>query len=153
VTTVLDALALTGSEAVLDLYAGGGLFGAFAAARSRLVTLVESYPPAATDADENTADWDNIDLIEGAVEDVLDALDEPYDAAIVDPPASGLSTAALDALVDQSPPRLVYVSSDPATLARDAKRLGDGGYRLLYVQPLDLAPQTYYIDAVAVFSR
>ncbi len=153
VGVVLDALRLTGHEAVLDLYAGVGLFGAFAAQDAGLVTLVESYPPAATDADENLAEFDHVDVIEGAVEDVLDMLEERYDAAVLDPPSAGLSTDALDALGELAVPRLVYVSSDPATLARDAKRLVGQGYTLRTVQPVDLAPQTYYVDAVAVFER
>lgn len=153
VTVVMDALDLRGGEAVLDLYAGSGIYSAFIAPRVRRVTLVESFPPAATDADENLADLDNVDIIEGAVEDVLDALDGQYDAAVVDPPASGLTTGVLDALAARHVPRVVYVSSDPATLARDGKRLAAQGYRLLYAQPLDLAPQTYFIDTVAVFER
>jgi 23S rRNA (uracil1939-C5)-methyltransferase len=129
------------------------LFTAFIAAHVRLVTLVESYPPAVTDADENLKDFDNVDLIEGAVEDVLPSLEDAYDAAIVDPPPTGLSLEALDALIECDVPKLVYVSSDPATLARDAARLIKKGYRLTRVQPLDLSPQTYYVDAVAVFER
>ncbi len=85
--------------------------------------------------------------------DVLDALDDRYDAAVIDPPSDGLSGDALDALVDLDVPRLVYVSSDPATLARDGKRLAAKGYRLNYAQPIDLAPQTYFIDTIGVFER
>ncbi|HLV33863.1 MAG TPA: class I SAM-dependent RNA methyltransferase, partial [Spirillospora sp.] len=62
----------------------------------------------------------------------------------------GLSAAVIDTLAAMQIQRLVYVSSDPATLARDAKRLSRQGYRLGRVQPIDLAPQTYYIDSVAV---
>jgi 23S rRNA (uracil1939-C5)-methyltransferase len=153
VNLVLDALQLTGAENVLDLYAGVGLFTPFVAQRAQLVTLVESYPPAVTDADDNLADMDNVDIIEGSVEDVLPELDDSYHAAIVDPPNDGLSVEAVDLLGESTLPRLVYVSSDPATLARDGKRLAQHGYRLAYVQPLDLAPQTYYIDSVAVFER
>lgn len=153
VSAVMDALDLGDNPAVLDLYAGVGLFAAFIAPRARLVTLVESYPPAATDADENLADFDNVDIFEGAVEDVLDALEDRYDAAVLDPPPDGLSRAALDGLLDLDVPRLVYVSADPSTLARDGKRLAAAGYRLLYIQPVDLAPQTFMVDAVAVFER
>jgi 23S rRNA (uracil1939-C5)-methyltransferase len=138
---------------VLDLYAGVGLFGAFVAQNAALVTLVESYPPAATDADENLGDLDNVDIIEGTVEEALDNLDERYDAALLDPPHTGLSIETVDALAELAIPRLVYVSGDPATLARDTKRLAKQGYRLERVQPLDLAPQTYYIDTAALFVR
>jgi 23S rRNA (uracil1939-C5)-methyltransferase len=84
---------------------------------------------------------------------VLEALEEHYDAAVLDPPGDGLSTDALDSLAALDIARLVYVSSDPATLARDGKRLAAVGYRLAYAQPIDLSPQTYYIDTVAVFKR
>lgn len=153
VETVMAGLELAGVEAVLDLYAGVGVFSAAAARLAGRVTLVESYPPAVTDADVNLAAYDHVDIIEGAVEDVLGALDIRYDAVIVDPPPAGLSGAALDGLAALGAPRLVYVSSDPASLARDAARLARTGYALAYVQPLDLAPQTFYIDAAAVFHR
>lgn len=150
VSIVVDALELTGGAAVLDLYGGVGLFSAFVADRAGLVTLIDSYPPAVTDAESNLADFEHVDLIEGAVEDVLSELDEPYDAAVLDPPREGLSAEVIDTLAAMQIQRLVYVSSDPATLARDAKRLSRQGYRLGRVQPIDLAPQTYYLDSVAV---
>lgn len=153
VRTVLEALDLHGGETLLDLYGGVGVFSAFAAEQADLVTLVESFPPAATDADENLTAFENVDILEGSVEDVIDDLDEYYDVAIVDPPSEGLSTAVVDALAARGIPRLVYVSSDAATLARDAKRLVNQGYQLRYVQPLDLAPQTYYVDAVAILEK
>jgi 23S rRNA (uracil1939-C5)-methyltransferase len=153
VTLVSDAISLTGDETVLDLYAGVGLFTAFLAERASLVTLVESYPPAVTDAEDNLTERDNADIIEGAVEDVLPELNEPYQAAVVDPPPEGLSVEAIDLLGESSISQLAYVSGDPATLARDGKRLAQHGYRLVYVQPIDLAPQTYYIDSVALFQR
>lgn len=153
VEAVMGALDLKGNEAVLDLYAGVGLFSAFIAPHARLVTLVESYPPAVNDADENLADVENLDVIEGAVEDVLASLEEHYEAAVIDPAGEGLSVDAIDGLIERKIPRLVYVSSDPATLGRDGKRLGAAGYQLVYAQPLDLSPQTYYVDSVAVFER
>jgi 23S rRNA (uracil1939-C5)-methyltransferase len=153
VSIVQDGLDLIGGEAILDLYGGVGVYSAFIAGRVGLVTLVESYPPAATDAEENLAEFENVDIVEGSVEDVLPELDERYDVAIIDPPGEGMTTDALDALVSMKIPRLVYVSSDPATLARDAKRLAAQGYQLLSVQPVDLAPQTYFIDTVAVLER
>jgi 23S rRNA (uracil1939-C5)-methyltransferase len=153
VNTVLEFLNPRPEDVVLDLYGGVGLYAAFVGERARLVTLVEQYPPAATDAEENLTDLDNVDIIEGAVEDVLDSLSESYDAVIVDPPPAGMSAAAFDGLLGLQIPRLIYVSSDPATLARDARRLVEAGYELRYVQPIDFAPQTYYIDAVALFEH
>ncbi|MBI5959797.1 MAG: class I SAM-dependent RNA methyltransferase [Chloroflexi bacterium] len=151
VDLALQKLDLQGSESVLDLYAGVGLFTAFLAERAALVTSVESYPPAVTDADENLAEFDNVDLIEGNVEDVLEELEERYDAAVIDPPRTGLERAALDALITLEPDRIVYVSCEPATLARDAKRLLSRGYRLVDVTPVDMFPQTFHIECVAYF--
>jgi 23S rRNA (uracil1939-C5)-methyltransferase len=148
VTAMLD---LKDGEAVLDLFAGVGVFSAFIAGQASLVTLVESYPPAATDADFNLEDFENVDVIEGSVEEVLPELTEAYHAVIVDPPSEGLSIEAIDALARLKIPVLIYVSGDPATLARDAKRLVAQGYRLDRVQPIDLSPQTYFIDSVCKF--
>lgn len=147
---VRSMLALTGSEIVLDLYSGTGFFAALIAQDAVQVVTVDSYPPAVLDALNNLAGDDRVTVLEGTVEDLLPRLDVEFDAAIVDPPAEGLSLEAVDALAERRIPRLVYVSSDPATLARDAQRLTAHGYRLAQVQPLDLNPQTYYIDAVAL---
>jgi 23S rRNA (uracil1939-C5)-methyltransferase len=153
VDLVLDELALSGHETVLDLYAGVGLFTAFLAERASLVTSVESYPPAVTDADANLADLDNVDLIEGTVEDVLPELEEVYDSAVLDPPRTGVERHALDALAALAPRTLIYVSCEPSTLARDAKRLVQKGYHLVDVTPVDMFPQTYHIECVAHFTH
>jgi 23S rRNA (uracil1939-C5)-methyltransferase len=156
VDLVLERLDLKGGETVLDLYAGVGLFTAFIAERAALVTSVESYPPAVTDADENLADFDNVDLIEGSVEDVLPDLVgafELLDAVVVDPPRTGLDSGALEEILALNPKKIVYVSCDPATLARDAKALGKAGYRLREVLPIDMFPQTFHIEAVAWFTH
>lgn len=156
VATVMRMAQLQGSERVLDLYTGVGVFSAFLAGEARLVTLVESYPPAANDADANLTPFGNVDVIEGAAETVLaDMIAEEanYDVALVDPPASGLSEDVLKRINALGVGRLVYVSGNPAALARDSLQLVELGYRLRAIQPIDLAPQTYYIDAVALFER
>lgn len=156
VACVIAQLPVEGS--VLDLYGGAGLFSAFVAPQiadweDRIVTLVESYPPAATDAEFNLQDYDNVDIIEGLVEDVLSMLDDAdtiYHCAILDPPSEGLPVDVIDLLAEQAIPRLIYVADDPATLARDAQRLVKKGYQLGAVYPFDLEPHTYYVTAVAV---
>ena len=146
--------AVSGASAVLDLYSGVGLFGAFIAEQADYVTVVESYPPAATDADLNTAEFDHLDVIEGTVEEVLEAAEDQFDTAVIDPPPDGLSVEAIDGLAALKRLRtLVYVSNDVATFARDGKRLRKHGFALDYVQPLDLAPQTYYTEIVGRFVR
>ena len=136
---------------MLDAYCGAGLFTAHLAERAELVVGVELDPAAAADLLENTASLDNVEVIEGPVEAVLPDLEVPLDAAVVDPPRVGVDRFALDALVARRPGRLVYVSCDPATLARDAKRLTRAGYRLVEVQPVDMFPQTYHVESVALF--
>lgn len=148
---VTGMLNLKGDEAVLDLYGGVGFFSAFIADHAALVTLVESYPPAASDADLNLADFENVDVIEGSAEDVFAELDRDYQAVIVDPPSEGLSITMIDAFGAHKVSILIYVSGDPATLARDAKRLAAHGYQIDLIQPIDLSPQTYFIDSVCRF--
>ncbi|HEY67383.1 MAG TPA: 23S rRNA (uracil(1939)-C(5))-methyltransferase RlmD [Thermoflexia bacterium] len=151
VRLVTEYLDLQGNETVLDAYCGVGLFTVHLAERAGLVISVELAPAAVTDLLENTAEFDNVEVIEGPVEAVLPNLDVPLNAAVVDPPRAGVDRFALDALVERRPARIVYVSCDPATLARDAKRLTAAGYRLVEVQPVDMFPQTYHIESVSLF--
>ena len=153
VEQVLERLALDGDENVLDLYSGVGLFTAFVAERAGLVISVESYPPAVTDAEVNLAEFQNVDLVEGPVEAVLADLEGPVDAVVLDPPRAGLDVAVVDALARLAPQIIVYVSCDPASFARDAKRLTRQGFALKDVQPVDLFPQTYHIESVATLTR
>lgn len=146
---VLQGLALTGGEVILDLYGGFGLFSAAVAPDAAHVTLVDSYPPAAEDARVNLADFQHVSVIEDTVESVLERWAGALDRVILDPPTDGLSLIVVDAMEMLKPARIVYVSSDPATLARDAKRLARYGYRLASLQAIDLSPQTYFIDCVA----
>ena len=92
-------------------------------------------------------------LHQAMAEDVLPGLDLRPDLALVDPPRAGLDRAVIDALVRLGPQRLIYVSCDPSTLARDASRLIAHGYRLEQVTPFDLFPQTYHIESVTLFRR
>ncbi len=142
-------------DTVLDGYCGVGLFSLPLAERTGLVVAVETDPGATEDLILNMGDLDNIDVIQGPVEVVLPDLAEPLDGAVVDPPRSGVAVEVVDALVDEEkgPARLVYVSCDPATLARDVRRLMRGGYRLVEVQPVDLFPQTYHVETVALMER
>ena len=75
------------------------------------------------------------------------------EAVILDPPRAGLDKRVIDALVTAQPNNIVYISCDPSTLARDAKRLITGGYQLKQVTPFDLFPQTYHIESISLFTR
>lgn len=150
--TVMDYLDPQGGEVLLDAYCGVGTFGLLLAPRVGEVIGVEESPQALADADHNAGDLENVTLIEGAVEDVLPQL-ERVDLAILDPPRQGVAAQALDALVRLGPRKIVYVSCNPATLARDVGRLAEVGYRLAEVQPIDMFPQTYHIESVALLAK
>ncbi len=152
VAQVLEGLALRSGETVLDLYCGVGLFSAFMAPAAGRVIGVEAYAPAVSDAAENLDEFDNVEIYAAPAEEVLPGLDVGVQAAVLDPPRAGCAPEVLAALLRLRPARLVYVSCDPATLARDAQRLMAGGYQLDWVQPLDLFPQTYHVECVARFS-
>ena len=153
VDLVLERLNLRGTENILDLYSGVGLFTAFLAKQAKHVSGIELFAPAVEDASVNLSEYENIDLYVGKIESILTRLTDHYTAAVVDPPRAGMDAPALDALITVQPSQIVYVSCDPATLARDAKRLSAAGYSLRDVQPVDMFPQTYHIECVAHFTR
>jgi 23S rRNA (uracil1939-C5)-methyltransferase len=156
VERVLDDLALSGAERVLDAYCGVGLFSAFIAPRCAQLIGVELSGSACDDFAANLDEFDNVTLYEGAVEDVLPELvagGARFERVVLDPPRTGCDAAALRALAAAEPARIVYVSCDAATLARDVKRLGALGYQLVEALPVDLFPQTYHVEVVAVLMR
>ena len=138
---------------VVDIYCGVGLFSAFLAERSEAVIGVEASASACEDFTYNLNEFDNVELYEDLAERVLPALDLQAEAAIVDPPRAGLKRAVLDAITRMSPARLIYVSCNPSTLARDARLLSAQGYHLLQATPFDLFPQTHHIESISVFNR
>jgi len=141
---------------VVDLYAGGGLFGlAVAAAGADRVTLVESDPVSGADLQINAEPFRQRARVErSSVEDFLARhRASSAETVIVDPPRSGLSRDAAAGILALKPARLVYVSCDVATLARDTRTLLDGGYVLDTLTALDLFPNTAHVETVTVFTR
>jgi 23S rRNA (uracil1939-C5)-methyltransferase len=155
VALVSDYLEPAGDETLVDLYCGVGLFGLALAPRVDRVVGVEADPSAAADFRHNAQGLDQVDLIESKVQAALSRMQETARGSllVLDPPRSGAGKQVVDGITQAKPHRIAYVSCDPATLARDARRLTDAGYRLQQVQPVDLFPQTYHIESVALFTR
>jgi 23S rRNA (uracil1939-C5)-methyltransferase len=151
---VLDRLQAQPEDVVLDAYCGVGAFTALIAPRVRRVVGVEESPAAIADARRNTPDLENTRFIAAKVEAAVSSLEEDrLDAVVLDPARVGCAPPVLHALLDARPRRVVYVSCDPATLARDLRALVDGGYRIESVEPIDMFPQTYHIESVTTLTR
>jgi len=152
VAAVADAVPDEGE--VLDLYAGVGLFSVPLAAMGHLeVTAVEGDRASGADLRENArAHAPRVKPHISGVEDYLAARRGAPETVIVDPPRTGMSKDAMDRLARLRAPRIVYVSCDPPTLARDARRLLDSGYRLISLRAFDLFPNTPHVESVAIFS-
>jgi 23S rRNA (uracil1939-C5)-methyltransferase len=155
---VLEAAALTGEETVVDLYAGTGAISLLLARRSRRVYGIELAPAAVADAVRNAEvnAITNCTFVAGEVRFALPELISrgvTADVAVCDPPRAGFHPKALAALITLAPARIVYVSCNPATLARDVGELVLGGYRLEWVQPVDMFPHTPHIEVVAHLVR
>ncbi len=135
----------------LDVYCGAGLFSAFLAPKVERLVGIELSPEACADFAVNLDEFDHVELYQGLAEQILPALKIQAGLVVVDPPRSGLERPALEALLRLGAPLLIYVSCDPATLARDTRRLLEGGYRLRQITPFDMFPQTYAIESISVF--
>lgn len=155
---VVESTGLTGTETVLDLYSGTGAISLLLARRARWVYGVELAQAAVDDAGANaTANGiTNCTFVSGEVRFVLPALiakGVTAEVVVADPPRAGFHPKALHALITLGARRIVYVSCNPTTLARDLGELVRGGYRLEWVQPVDMFPHTPHIEAVARLER
>ena len=150
---VEHVLSLIEAAPILDLYAGVGLFSVTAAAAARgHVTAVEGDRSSASDLKRNAHHRD-ISVRVDAVENFLARSTDRFASVIVDPPRTGLSKEAIAGIVKLQSPRLVYVSCDIATLARDARVLLDAGYRIEKLRAFDLFPNTAHVETVISFAR
>lgn len=149
---VAEWAALQGDEEVLDLYAGTGAISLFLARRARRVTGIELLPAAVADAERNARrnGIDNCRFVAADAQAFLRAGGGEPHLVIADPPRAGLHPGVVQSLLALRPPRLLYVSCNPTTLARDLQLLCRGGaYTLLEVQGLDMFPHTYHVETVA----
>ncbi|WP_102706597.1 23S rRNA (uracil(1939)-C(5))-methyltransferase RlmD [Terribacillus saccharophilus] len=145
---------LSGNETVIDAYSGIGTISLFLAQKAKKVYGVEIVPQAVSDAKMNAKlnHMDNAEFYVGKAEEVM-----PWwkgqglnpDVIVVDPPRKGCDEDLLQAMIDMKPKRIVYVSCNPSTLARDLRYLEDGGFETKQVQPVDMFPQTGHIECVA----
>jgi 23S rRNA (uracil1939-C5)-methyltransferase len=138
---------------ILDVYCGVGLFSAFLAPGCKRLIGIEVSPSACDDFLLNLDEFDHVELYESTAELAISHLEGPVDVLLVDPPRAGLDKHVLDGILKLQPPTVVYISCDPATLARDAARLISGGYQLVDVTPFDMFPQTYHIESIALFKQ
>ncbi len=145
---------------VVDAYCGVGTFALLLARHVGKVIAIEESASAIRDAQWNLRDVVNVEILKGKVEDVLPTLAMPLDGLVIDPPRAGCQQVVLDALLQHPVARVVYVSCDPSTLARDLNILchssrssGQPAYHLLSVQPLDMFPQTAHIECITTLER
>ncbi|MFT9848836.1 23S rRNA (uracil(1939)-C(5))-methyltransferase RlmD [Aneurinibacillus sp. REN35] len=152
-STALAYAALTGEENVIDAYCGIGTISLFLAQKAKQVFGVEIVPDAIEDAKRNAElnGMDNVTFAVGEAETVIPQWYEEGNAAdviVVDPPRKGCDERLLATILAMKPARVVYVSCNPATLARDLRILEDGGYATVEVQPVDMFPHTNHVECV-----
>jgi 23S rRNA (uracil1939-C5)-methyltransferase len=150
---LLAYLPVSSSTTLLDVYCGVGLFSAFFAPQCKTVIGIESSESACEDFAVNLDEFDNVELYEGSAEEVIPHIEAKPDIVLVDPPRTGLEKRVVDGILKLNPRVIAYISCDPSTLARDAARLINGGYRLKDVTPFDLFPQTYHIESISLLGR
>jgi SAM-dependent methyltransferases related to tRNA (uracil-5-)-methyltransferase len=150
---LLTCLPVSLSGTLLDVYCGVGLFSAFLAPKCERVIGIESSPSACEDFAVNLDEFDNVELYEGLAEEVIPYFEAKPEIVLVDPPRAGLEKRVVDGILELRPRFMAYVSCDPSTLARDSKRLIEGGYKLKQVTPFDLFPQTYHIESISLFEQ
>jgi 23S rRNA (uracil1939-C5)-methyltransferase len=143
------------SRTIIDAYCGVGTFALLLARHVDKVIAIEESASAIKDAQWNLREVSNVEMLKGKVEEVLPTLGGHIDGLVIDPPRAGCQQVVLDALLQHPVDRIVYVSCEPSTLARDLNILCHlhPTYRLLSVQPLDMFPQTAHIECVATLER
>jgi 23S rRNA (uracil1939-C5)-methyltransferase len=153
VDLVVERVTAVRPHVVVDGYAGVGTFAVQLAPRVDVVVTIEESAAAGDDAEVNLAGLANVRRVTGRMEETLPVLQPSPDVVVIDPPRAGLTRVVLDAIVASAARRVVYVSCDPATLARDARLLAEGGFRLVEVQPIDMFPHTQHIECVTTLDR
>ena len=154
----MDFAGLTGNELVYDLYTGTGTIANFVAKMAKKVIGIEYVPEAIEDAKVNSS-INNIDNTLFYAGDMKDILNREFieqhgrpDVIITDPPRAGMHQDVIDTILFAQPKRIVYVSCNPATQARDLQLL-DVDYKVLRIQPVDMFPHTQHVENVVLLER
>ena len=154
---VLTLANLNGTQNVVDAYCGIGTMTLMLAKAAKEVIGIEVVPSAVSDAEKNAErnGINNVRFIQGLAEDELPKLleKEKIDLLVLDPPRKGCDRKLIDAVSESSIPRIIYVSCDPATLARDLSLLAQSGYAIWEIQGYDMFPQTGHVETVVLMSR
>lgn len=150
---VSDYAQLTGTETVLDLYSGTGTIPIWLSGNAKQIYGIEIVDSAVRDAKENASlnQIDNCEFLLGDIKDVLPKVPEKPDLLIIDPPRVGMHKDVVSQVLNLSVPKIVYVSCNPATLARDLELLTPQ-YTVHQIQPVDMFPHTYHIESVALLT-
>jgi 23S rRNA (uracil1939-C5)-methyltransferase len=145
---------LSGDETVLDLYCGAGTISAWLARSAKKVLGVEMSEAAVRDAESNVRlnGIDNCEFIAGDMKDALPGVETKPDVMIIDPPRAGMHKKVVSRVLEMAPPKIVYVSCNPATMARDIEMMKEK-YQVLEAQPVDMFPHTWHIECVAKMER
>lgn len=149
---------LKGHETVFDIYSGIGSLSLFLSKKARKVYGVEVVKEAVEDAKENAKlnDIKNVEFFEGTAESVLPKLYEEgkrADVVVLDPPRKGCETEVLDSIIKLSPEKIVYVSCNPSTLARDLNYLSENGFKVKEVQPVDMFAGSVHVETVTLIEK
>ena len=164
---VKELVGATENDVILDLYCGVGSIGICCATSAKYILGIERVHDAIVDANRNAVinNLVNIRFLEGKAEEVLPMLAAGYGASdlvklvqnantvILDPPRAGCEKSLIDSVLKVSPEKIVYVSCDPATLARDLKIFAENGYELVEVSPFDMFPWSVHVETVALLSK
>jgi len=150
---ILDSINKVNTKEILELYSGVGLFSIFLAEFADHLTAVESAISSCYDFAANLDAFYNVSLYEATVDEALPGLSIKPDLVLLDPPRAGLTKQARELILQMQSPQVLYISCDPATLARDLKQFLSAGYRLENIAAFDMFPLTYHVETMTVLRR
>ena len=154
----LEYANLTGNETVFDIYCGIGTISLFLAQKAKKVYGIEIVEDAIKDAKRNAElnGLENTEFYAGKAEEVVPKMykeGKKADVVVVDPPRKGCDEKVLDTIVSMDPERVVYVSCNPSTLARDLAYMDERGFKCIEIQPVDMFPHSVHVENVALLER